>query len=80
MDTECYCIDDYDCGCDRIKRENELRNLIYLISDVNNHNFEEWKQLVWKFTQNYCPERRHGNCFGNGILYVSPAFFVRHLD
>lgn len=80
MDTECYCIDDYDCGCDRIKRENELRKLIFLVSDVNNHNFEEWKQLVWKFIQNYCPEHRYGNCFGNGLLYVSPAFFVRHLD
>nr|WPV03021.1 RNA-dependent RNA polymerase [buhirugu virus 2] len=80
LENECYCMDDYDCGCDRVKREEELRKLIFLTSDVYGYNFDEWKGLVWKFVQNYCPEHRYGTRFGNGLLIVSPRFFMDHLD
>lgn len=80
FDDECYCESDFECVCERIRRERDLRRLIFLASDVYGYDFDNWKEFVWEFNQNYCPEIRYGSTFGNNFLVVSPRFFVEHLD
>jgi len=73
---ECMCIDDYDCGCEYALSGELLRRLIY----NNEFDFETWKTLVWKFISQHCPQQRYGIKFCDNYLYISPHFYLIHMD